>query len=194
MSKVLLLDIMSTVVYDPFWELPKFFGQPMDELLKDKDPTAWVEFERDEIDEATFYARFFADGKAIDGPGMKQTMRDAYAFLDGMDDLLADLKSADVEMHALSNYPVWYRMIEEKLSLSDYLEWSFVSCHTGHRKPEPQAYSVACDRLELPPEHFVFVDDRGSNCKAAAGLGMTAIKFEGAASLRGALSEHFKLH
>lgn len=185
---------MSTVVYDPFWELPKFFGKPMDELLKDKDPTAWVEFERDEIDEVTFYERFFADGQAIDGPGMKQTMRDSYAFLSGMEALLADLKTANVEMHALSNYPIWYQMIEEKLTLSDYLKWSFVSCHTGFRKPEPQAYSVACDELGLAPEQFVFVDDRGSNCKAAAQLGMAAIKFEGADALRIALADHFKLH
>lgn len=45
-----------------------------------------------------------------------------------MEDLLARLKAADYEMHALSNYPSWYLNIEKKLVLSKYLDWTFVSC------------------------------------------------------------------
>lgn len=41
---VLLLDIMDTVVYDPFFQdMPRFFGITFKELLAAKHPTAWVQ-------------------------------------------------------------------------------------------------------------------------------------------------------
>jgi hypothetical protein len=45
-----------------------------------------------------------------------------------MQQLLQDLHRANVDMHAITNYPVWYKLIEEKLQLSRYLDWTFMSC------------------------------------------------------------------
>lgn len=46
-----------------------------------------------------------------------QLQVDAYEFLGGMPELLQDLTDAGVEMHAMSNYPIWYRHINSKLEL-----------------------------------------------------------------------------
>ena len=44
--RVLLLDVMSNLVIDPFYEImPAFFGMTFDEMMAAKHPTAWVEFE-----------------------------------------------------------------------------------------------------------------------------------------------------
>jgi hypothetical protein len=51
-----------------------------------------------------------------------------YTFLPGMQALLEDLSSQGHQMHVVSNYPVWFHWIEEKLELSRYLAWTFVSC------------------------------------------------------------------
>lgn len=51
-----------------------------------------------------------------------------YRYLDGMQTLLGRLKAAGYPMHAMSNYPSWYRMIEDKLQPSQYLSWTFISC------------------------------------------------------------------
>jgi hypothetical protein len=51
-----------------------------------------------------------------------------YRYLDGMEELLQRLAAGGAHMHAFSNYPEWYRLIEGKLQLSRYLEWTFVSC------------------------------------------------------------------
>lgn len=45
-----------------------------------------------------------------------------------MEDLLARLNTAGYELHALSNYPSWWRIIEDKLQPSRYLRWTFISC------------------------------------------------------------------
>ncbi len=74
-SSILLLDVMSTLVVEPFFELlPRFFNMSLNELLEAKHPTAWVDFEKGLLDEEGFYANFFAGGRRIDGPGLRDTM------------------------------------------------------------------------------------------------------------------------
>ncbi|HJK90756.1 MAG TPA: HAD family phosphatase [Polyangiaceae bacterium LLY-WYZ-15_(1-7)] len=189
-SPVLLLDVMGTLVHDPFHEdMPRFFGMSLEELLEAKHPDAWLRFERGEMSSEDFLAIFFADGRPYDVEGFVRMVRDAYAFLPGVEPLLRELRAAGVPMHALSNYPTWYRWIDAKLDLGRYLEWSFVSCHTGVRKPDPRAYTGAAERLGVPPERCLFVDDRESNVRAAREVGMGALRFEGADALEQALVE-----
>lgn len=185
MDRVLLLDVMGTLVHEPFFEdLPRHFGMTLETLMAHIHPSAWVEFEHGELDETTYLARFFKDGRDVDGAALKRAMRDSYAYLDGIEALLVELQEHGNPVHALSNYPIWYELIEDKLRLSRYLKWSFVSCNTGVRKPDPQAYLGAAQTLGVAPEQCLFVDDRGGNCKAAHAVGMQAVKFETAPQLR----------
>lgn len=186
--RVLLLDVMGTLVRDPFYtEVPAFFGMSLEDLVAAKDPHAWPKFERGELSEAELVRRFFQDGRAVDGEGLKAAMSAGYALLPGIEALLDDLKAAGVEMHALSNYSCWYVLIEQRLALSRWLSWTFVSCKTGLRKPAPQAYRHAIGALGVRAADTVFVDDREDNCAAARGEGIAAVRFTDCAALRGAL-------
>lgn len=185
---VLLLDVMDTLVVDPFVRVtPAFFEMSFEELLAAKCPDAWPAFERGEIDEATLGQRYFRDGRSFELDALCAKMREAYTFVPGMQALLIELAERGFEIHALSNYPVWWRMIEAKLELSRYLKWSFVSCSTGVRKPDPEAYLGPARALGKAPHAFLFVDDRASNCTAAEAVGMPAHTFTGAERLRAAL-------
>jgi HAD superfamily hydrolase (TIGR01509 family) len=187
---VLLLDVMGTLVRDPFHEeIPAFFGMSLRELLAVKHPSTWVRFEHGELTEDEVIASFFADGRAFDGRAFGDMLRAAYRFIDGVEPLLMELAGREVPMHALSNYPCWYRLIEERLALSRYVAWSFVSCETGLRKPDPEAYLGASRALGVAPERCLFVDDRAQNCDAARAVGMDAIVFTDAGALRDALRE-----
>lgn len=188
MKSVLLWDVMGTLVHDPFFEdMPAFFGMTFDAMLRAKHPRAWVEFEVGKRDEQEFLDDFFLDRRAFDHRAFIRTVAGAYAWLPGMEALLQELQGAGCSMHAFSNYPVWYRLIEERLSLSRYLEWSFVSCMTGYRKPDPDAYRCVLDGLGIDARELLFVDDRESNCAAARELGIDALCFDGASSLRRSL-------
>jgi putative hydrolase of the HAD superfamily len=46
----------------------------------------------------------------------------------------------------------------------------------GLRKPDPRIYQHACRCLAVEARRAVFLDDIGSNLKAARALGMTTIK------------------
>jgi HAD superfamily hydrolase (TIGR01509 family) len=127
--------------------------------------------------------QFFADGRGFDQRGFIDEVRASYRWLPGIEELLGELADAGTAMHAFSNYPVWYRLIEERLELSRFLEWTFVSCRTGVRKPDAAAYTNVLRALKMPAERCIFVDDRALNCDAARQSGIHAVQYRGAESL-----------
>ncbi len=187
---IVLFDVMGTIVHDPFfWEVPEFFGLRLEQLLAQKHPTAWCEFEHGRMDEESYVRHFFSDGRTFDYDGLREAIQRAYYILDGMEEILKELKEQGVAMHALSNYPTWYKWIEEKLKLSRFLEWTFVSCLTGFRKPALDTYEHAVKTLNVPASQCLFIDDRAQNCEASEKVGMSSILFRDAAQLRQKLHE-----
>ena len=183
-TKVIFLDIMETIVTEPFLEvMPQYFNMSAEEFLTEKDPRSWIEFEHGNISEDQYFASFFSDRREIDGEGLKQAMYDAYEWLPGMESLLSELKENGFPLFALSNYSSWYLMIEQKLHLSKYLNWDFVSCNTGHRKPDQEAYLGPTAKLDLKPEQILFVDDRPVNIDGAREVGLRAHLFTSSVAL-----------
>lgn len=181
----ILFDVMDTLVFDPAYTvLPKIFDAPIGQVWKDANPQAWPAFERGELSEEEYFRNFFRDQRAIDGERIKRELTANYRWLDGMREILNELKNRDIEMHILSNYPIWYRDIEAKLGLSEFLPWTFVSHETGRRKPKPESYLAAAEHLGAPVSKGLFIDDREKNCQAARELGMDAIIFNDARQLR----------
>lgn len=68
--------------------------------------------------------------------------------------------------------------------LRNFLNFTFTSCYMGIRKPDPNIYRHALGILGAAPERAVFIDDRLENVAAAAAVGMKAIRFTGADTLR----------
>lgn len=187
---IVLWDVMGTIVHDPFFEeMPRFFGMSFDQLLEAKHPSAWIEFELGNISEREFLERFFADGRDYDRRGFVDDVRRSYRWLPGIEGVLERLSNGGVTMHAFSNYPVWYELIEERLALSRFLDWSFVSCRTGLRKPAADAYGHVLRELGVPPERCVFIDDRASNCDAARAAGIRSVQFDGVDGLVASLRD-----
>jgi FMN hydrolase / 5-amino-6-(5-phospho-D-ribitylamino)uracil phosphatase len=190
-TRAIFFDVMDTLVRDPFHlEMPAFFGMTKAELIAAKHPTAWVDFELGHLDEEGFLARFMGE-RPWDREAFCAEVRAAYRWLPGMQALLDELRASPVRpsMHALSNYPPWYRWIEERCALSARLDSAFLSFELGVRKPDPEAYLAPCRALGIAPGEALFVDDRAENCDAARALGMDAVVFEGAPCLRVALAE-----
>ena len=194
--RVLLLDVLDTLVVDPFFKgmHSDVFGfESMDEFFAAKDNQAYLDFETGAMTEAECFDRYFLDGRAVDVPALRAYLRRKYKFVPKIEPLLAELQALPaVELHVLSNYGPWWTLIEEELALSRYVPWTFVSCQTGVRKPEPAAFQIALDRLGVAPGEVVFVDDSQTNVDAAAALGMRAVRATGdVPALRSALVEHW---
>ena len=59
-----------------------------------------------------------------------------------------------------------------------------LSCEVGLCKPDPAIYALLLDRLKLPGEQVLFVDDREDNLAAAAQFGICGHRFSGGSGLR----------
>jgi HAD superfamily hydrolase (TIGR01509 family) len=177
-GRIILWDVMDTLVRDPFRDaMPGFFGMTLAQMLEAKHPDAWLRFERGELSEPEFLRDFFRDGRAYDHAAFKACIGAAYAWIDGIPQLLAALQAHSHAMHVLSNYPEWHALIEQRLGLSRYVPWTFVSCRLGLRKPDPEIYRRAARELSASPADCLFIDDRARNCAAARAVGMEAVQF-----------------
>ena len=80
---ILLFDVMSTLVYDPFWkDLPKALNTDLKTWLSDKDRHAWVEFEKGNLhSEEAFFECFFGNCLHPDAKIMKDTFFQNYKYL-----------------------------------------------------------------------------------------------------------------
>ncbi len=183
-QRIVLADVMSTLVTEPFLTtLPDFFEMPLSELRESVDGAAWIEFEKGLLSEEEFTASFFLDRRSVEIDALRKCLTDSYEWIDGMRDVLSALRANGCSIHALSNYPVWYEMIEQKLGLSEFLEWTFVSCLTGLRKPDRRAYLHAAEHLGVDPTECTFIDDRDENIQAARSVGMTAVLMDDPANV-----------
>jgi putative hydrolase of the HAD superfamily len=112
------------------------------------------------------------------------------------DELLFDhyreLRDRGVRMALLTNNvrewePLWRAM----LPIDEVFELVVDSAFVGMRKPEPEIYALTLERLGLPAEACVFVDDLEINVEAAGALGMTGILHRDTAATLAALAGQF---
>jgi putative hydrolase of the HAD superfamily len=76
-----------------------------------------------------------------------------------------------------NNVREWQPLWRARLDADDLFELIVDSGFEGTRKPEPEIYAIALDRLGPPGEACVFVDDLDVNLPPARAAGMHAVHF-----------------
>lgn len=90
-----------------------------------------------------------------------------------MQDAVLRARRAGIPTGLLSNSWGTRRYPRERLAaLFDAVT---ISGEVGLRKPAPEIYAIAAQRLGCPPERCVFVDDIPANLEPAAALGMSTV-------------------
>lgn len=191
MIAALCLDLMGTVLYDPYLEaIEAGTGMSLRDVIRIKDPHSWPDFEMGRIDEAEFVRRFFTadeSARVFDVAAFHRVRQEGYRFLPGMEELLDEVEG--VACYIASNYPVWIEELGERFGFADRFDGVYASCHLGVRKPDPGFFQRLLQTIDLPAGACLFVDDRAVNCDAAAALGMRTHVFVDAAGLRARLRD-----
>jgi putative hydrolase of the HAD superfamily len=68
-----------------------------------------------------------------------------------------------------------------------------ISGEEGMHKPQPEIFRLGAERVGLPPEECVFVDDLRENCEGAEAVGMAAVLHRGAGSTLPRLEELLRI-
>ncbi|MDP7035341.1 MAG: HAD-IA family hydrolase [Planctomycetota bacterium] len=185
--KLILFDLMETVVADPFERvLPGRTGESRETLLAWHSSNSWIAFEQGLLDESGYMMRMFhTPGVAsYSEEEFREWMLSGYRFRSGMEALLGRWKGKGIQMSVASNYPCWWRVVRDELRLNRFFVQYFVSCEMGIRKPDQEYFRKILSDTQFKPEQVVFVDDREENVLGADRLGIRSIRFRSAEQLQ----------
>ncbi len=95
-----------------------------------------------------------------------------------MIDLMREAKQGGHRMGLLTNNvrewePLWRSMLPVDEIFEVVVDSGFVGC----RKPDREIYDITLERMGVPAEECLFVDDIDVNCEAARELGMSAVHY-----------------
>jgi putative hydrolase of the HAD superfamily len=111
-----------------------------------------------------------------------------------MIDLIREVKRNGFRASLLTNNvrewePLWRSMLPVDELFEEVVDSAFVGC----RKPDPRIYEILLQRVDLPPEACLFIDDMQINCEAAEELGIRSLHFRETAQVRAAVHEMLKI-
>jgi putative hydrolase of the HAD superfamily len=182
--------VLTTPLFEAFAKIQEEFGIESEDLgaamrlLTERDgENPLFPLERGEVSEDDFLRRL---GSALEEVLGRETHvhRFRMALFEGLDpnppmiELMRELRGRGLRMAMLTNNvrewePLWRAMLPVDEIFEQVVDSGFV----GHRKPEPRIYEITVERLGVPFERCLFVDDLEPNIRAAEDLGMRAVHF-----------------
>ena len=95
-----------------------------------------------------------------------------------MIELMASLRAEGYRMALLTNnIREWEQRWRAMAPVDDIFEVVVDSAFVGVRKPDPEIYELTTTRLGVPAQECLFIDDQADNCKGAAAVGMSVVRY-----------------
>jgi len=108
----------------------------------------------------------------------------------GTVDILSELRQREVPIYALSNWSAeTFPFARRRFEFLQWFQAILLSAEVRLVKPDPRIFKHFCEKFALSPEQIIYIDDLQHNVKAASSIGMHAIHFTDATSLRQRLVE-----
>jgi epoxide hydrolase-like predicted phosphatase len=180
-AKALLVDfggVLTTPVWESFDAFCRQEGLPEGSIrrLFRENPEALAqlrELEAGRVSEADFESRFASLLGLPGSEGLIERLFRGMLPVESMVEAVRTVRRAGVLTGLLSNS--WSTSHYDMAVLRELFDVIVISGEVGLHKPQPEIYLMAAERLGLPPEACVFVDDLKENCAGAEAVGMTAI-------------------
>ncbi len=99
--------------------------------------------------------------------------------IEGMRELIADLKTRGVRCYLLSNISRYFAAHSHEIDILRLLDGCVYSAVCGLAKPDTAVFTYACEKFGIVPADTLFVDDRAENVAAAVSVGMEGFVFTG---------------
>jgi putative hydrolase of the HAD superfamily len=158
-------------------------GKAMQAVAEEDGENPLYALERGETTEVSFLERLSDGLEPLLGhrPQMHRFKEIYFEALDPnprMIELMRELKAEGYRMAMLTNNvrewePLWRTMLPVDEIFETVVDSGFVGC----RKPEPEIYELTLERIGMPAESCLFVDDLPHNCEGARKAGMSAVHF-----------------
>jgi len=192
----LLLDVGAVIVRTPF-ELHRVaearYGLPGGSLgwMGPHDPSSdplWRSMQAGRLSELDYWHRRAEETERLAGRsgGLREYMAMCFGGPQSefvrpeAEALVADARAAGLRIGVLTNETEllqgrdWIERVDVLRSVDALVDASV----TGIMKPDPRAYRLALDALDLPADRVLFVDDQPRNVAGAEAVGIGAVRFD----------------
>lgn len=99
--------------------------------------------------------------------------------IDGMRELVEDLKRKGFKLLLLSNISVYFAEHKSEIPILKYFDDCIFSATCGYTKPQPQIFQYLCSENNINPRETIFIDDSIINIKGAENYGIKSYLFNG---------------
>jgi putative hydrolase of the HAD superfamily len=182
--------VLTTPLIDAFVAIQRDSGIPLEAMghamaaLSAQDGGNPIHaLETGRLSERDFVARLEAAlrerlGRDVELTGFRETWFSHLHPNEALLDYLRGLRERGLRLALLTNnVREWEPLWRAKLPVDELFEVVVDSAFVGMRKPDPGIYRLTLERLGLPAEACVFVDDNERNVEAARALGIRAVWF-----------------
>lgn len=109
--------------------------------------------------------------------------------IEGMPDLIEDLKEKDYKIYLLSNTSLRFFNYYNKVDMFRHFDGYLISAKERLLKPDPAIYRRLLTKFNLKSSECLFIDDLPQNIEGAKKVGFRAHLFRGSKTLRNYLKE-----
>ena len=192
----LLVDfggVLTTNVFDSFAAFCRDEGLPpdtvRDRFMQDREARDLLGgLETGRLSEAEFEAAFAALLGVAPAQGLIGRLFARMRPDERMFDGVAAAHRAGIRTGLVSNS--WGEEGYDRTRFAELFDAVVISGEIGIRKPAPEIYTLAAERLGREPERCVFVDDLAGNLKPAREIGMATVLHRDAETTLAELEQH----
>ncbi len=95
----------------------------------------------------------------------------------GMMEVVIHLQKQGFQTALLSNVKQDHARVKRELGYYDYFSPVLLSYEIGAKKPDPKAFKILLERLGVPPDQVLFIDNKPANVEGAQAMGIKSIHF-----------------
>jgi putative hydrolase of the HAD superfamily len=182
----LLVDfggVLTTNVFDSFKAFCRAEGLPEDtvkKIFRDREGTGLALLRQLETGELTAeeFSEQFAPLLGVSPDNLPERLFGGIGPDEPMLDAVRRARAAGIKTGLISNS--WGNgSAYDPVLLEELFDAVVISGDVGLHKPQPEIFVLGAERIGVPPEECVFVDDLRENCEGAEAVGMTAILHRG---------------
>jgi len=107
----------------------------------------------------------------------------------GMENLVSSVASTTPVALVSNTNELHFALCKKNLPALRFIHQFFLSYEMKVSKPDPRYYQIVLERLALPPDSVVFIDDLEENVEGAKAAGMNALLFTNPEELKAELED-----
>lgn len=109
--------------------------------------------------------------------------------MDGMDELVGELKEKNYPCYLLSNFSEGFKLMPERTPVLQKMDGMVISYEVHMLKPDPAIFYYTLEKFGIKAEETLFIDDNLHNVEAARELGIVSYQFTTPDAFRNYLHE-----